>query len=376
MRFLFTCGGTAGHINPAIAVASRLKELLPDSKFLFVGAEGKMETELVPREGYNIETIKITNLQRKLSIKGIAHNMRSLANVLTSRGRARRIISNFKPDCAIGTGGYVCYPVLRASSRMGVPSLVHESNAVPGLTTKMLEKYVSKVMVGFKGVESEYRNPQKVIYTGTPVKEQFLKLDRVKARRELGYSPDRPIVVSFWGSLGASGMNDVMEEFIELNSKSGSFYHIHATGGGESGCKSFLDKLSGRGVKLSEGGNCDIRPYIYDMPKVMAMADVVLCRAGASTLNELIAMSKPAILVPSPYVTNNHQEENAMVLKKAGGVKIIKENECTGKMLFDEVSGLIADKKDLENMEKNLKKLRIPDATDKIAEIILDLMKS
>lgn len=375
-RFLFTCGGTAGHINPAVAVASRLRELMPDSEFLFVGAEGKMETELVPREGYPIETIRITSLQRKLSPSGIVHNIKSLINVVSSRRRAGQIIAKFKPDCAIGTGGYVCYPVLRAASFMKVPSVVHEANAVPGLTTKMLERYVSTVMVGFDGVESEYRDSGKVIFTGTPVKEEFFTLSRDKARAELGLSRNQPIVVSFWGSLGASGMNAVMEDFIRLNSESGAFYHIHATGGGEIGHKNFLDKLSSKGVRVKSGGNIDIRPYIFDMPKVMAAADLVICRAGASTLNELIAMGKPSILVPSPYVTNNHQEENAKRLEKAGGAKLMREGECTGEMLYNAVIGLVKRREELDKMGKKLDNLKVSDATDKITGIILDLIKS
>lgn len=382
MRFLFTCGGTAGHINPAIAVASRLKELLPDSVFLFVGAEGKMETELVPREGYPIETIRVTSLQRKLSPSGIVHNIKSLINVVDSRRKAKKIITEFKPNCAVGTGGYVCYPVLRAASNMGVPSVVHEANAVPGLTTKMLERYVSAVMVGFEGVESEYKDSEKVIYTGTPVKEEFFTLNREKARNELGLDKEKPIVVSFWGSLGASGMNAIIEEFIKLNYESELFYHIHATGGGDEGYKSFLEKLSSQGVRIQgkggggSGSNIDIRPYIFDMPKVMAAADIVICRAGASTLNELIAMGKPSILVPSPYVTNNHQEENAKKLEKAGGAKLIRESECTGGMLYNEALGLINHRDELDKMAVKLKNLRVMDATDKITGIILDLIKS
>lgn len=376
MRFLFACGGTAGHINPAVAVAGKLRELMPDSKFLFVGAEGKMEMELVPIEGFEIKGIKITNLRRSLSPSGLVHNVKTLRNLASSRSRAEQIISEFQPDCVIGTGGYVCYPVLRTAAKMGIPTAVHEANAVPGLTTKMLQNHISVIMTGFEGCSSEYKVPKKVICTGTPVKSEFYTLTRDSARRELGIDSSRHLVVSFWGSLGASGMNSIMEQFIAQNYKSRAFDHIHATGGGEQGHSEFIRKLSQLGVGSLGRSGVDIRPYIFDMPKVMAAADLVLCRAGASTLSELIAMGKPSVLVPSPYVTNNHQEENAKVLEKAGGARLLTEQECTGEKLYNEVFGLLVNNKTLSDMAKALTSLKVSDATEKITEIILDLIKS
>lgn len=375
MKFLFACGGTAGHINPAIAVANRLKELLPDSEFLFVGAEGKMESQLIPREGYSIRTIKVSGLRRSFAPSEIVYNIRTIKNLAVSFSQAKAIIRDFKPDIAIGTGGYVCYPVLRKAAQMDIPTVVHESNALPGLTTKMLSDKVDKIMVGFDESRNVYSRPEKVEVTGTPVRGEFLNLDRKSARADLGVEQDMPLVVSFWGSLGASNMNRIMGDFIKLNNEKKSFRHIHATGGGERGLEEMKKLLEEKGVKGEAENGIDIRPYIYDMPKVMAAADLILCRGGASTLSELAVLGRAAVIVPSPYVTNNHQESNARALEKAGGAKVILEKECTGEKLFSEVRQLIHGREGLNRMSADMKKLGQANATDNICNIILDLLK-
>jgi UDP-N-acetylglucosamine--N-acetylmuramyl-(pentapeptide) pyrophosphoryl-undecaprenol N-acetylglucosamine transferase len=371
MRFLFTCGGTAGHINPAIAVAGRLRELLPDSGFLFVGAEGNMEEELVPREGYEIKLVSIYSLHRSLAPKDIVHNIKAAYMLKVSARQSREIIKNFKPDVVIGTGGYVCYPVIRMAHKMGVPTLIHESNAVPGLTTKRLEGIADVIMVGFEESRRHYKNPGKVAVTGTPVRGDFLRWDKESAKKSLGIV--RPLVVSFWGSLGAKYMNEITADFIKLNWEKGFFTHIHATGNGEEGLNKMYAMLAERGVVNEKESGIDIRPYIFDMPKVMAAADLIICRSGASTLGELTLMGKPAILVPSPYVTNNHQEKNAMVLGERGGAVVIRESECSGEILFRTVSGILSTPGRLESMSARMKELSKPDATDKITETILEL---
>ena len=375
MRFLFTCGGTAGHIYPAIAVAGRLRALMPDCEILFVGAEGKMETELVPREGYDIKTVRITNLQRKMSVQGIVHNIGTMKNLAFSMTEAGRILALFRPDVAVGTGGYVCFPVLYKASKMGIPTAVLESNAVPGLTTKMLAERVDRVMVGLNGTQSAYKNSKRVVYTGTPVRGEFLQYDKEMARRKLGLGMDRPLLVSFWGSLGASKMNETMLEFIRRNYNDERFRHIHASGGGEESSASMKTALRKLGVTDIADYGIQIQPYIYNMPTVMAAADIVLCRAGASTLAELTAMGKPAILVPSPYVTGNHQEENAKVLEKSGAAVMIRERDCTGEMLYNKVSAILADPIQLRDMSRAMKAAGDPEARENITKIILELMK-
>ncbi|MBQ3276827.1 MAG: UDP-N-acetylglucosamine--N-acetylmuramyl-(pentapeptide) pyrophosphoryl-undecaprenol N-acetylglucosamine transferase [Oscillospiraceae bacterium] len=230
MKFLFACGGTAGHVNPAVGVAGRLKELLPDSEFLFIGAEGKMETELVPREGYEIRTIPISNLSRSLSAEGIQHNVQAMKDLLRSMPTARKILREFGPDVVVGTGGYVCYPVLTAAHRMGIPTAVHESNAEPGLTTRMLEGSTDRILVGFEEARANYRHPDKVFVTGTPVRPGFYRNDRLLARSELGIDPEEPLVVSVWGSLGATEMNKTVGAMIGLAMKDRPFHLVHSAG--------------------------------------------------------------------------------------------------------------------------------------------------
>ena len=370
MRFLFTCGGTAGHINPAVGVAGKLGLLAPGSEFLFVGAEGHMETELVPREGYDIKTVKVSNLRRSLKPKDIAHNAKSAANVLISSSQARKILKEFRPDVAIGTGGYVCYPVLKMASKLGIPTAVHEANAYPGLTTRMLENKVDLIMVGFAESKDHYSDPARVKVTGTPVRGDFLRYTKQSARAKLGMG-DEPLVLSFWGSLGAEKMNAVMAEFIALNSSEHAFRHIHATGGGDAGLKKMQGILTEKNIAV--GPETEIRPYIYDMPVLMAAADVILCRAGASTLSEIAVMGKPAVLVPSPYVTNNHQEKNASVLSERGGAVMLREQEITGDKLFDTVRGLIGNKSGLTDMSYAMLSLGNPEAAETIAKMILEL---
>ena len=370
MKFILTCGGTAGHINPALAVAGRLRELMPDCEILFIGAEGKMEMELVPREGYKIEPLKITNISRGHSLEAIIHNLDTLKNVAVSTREAKRIMREFKPDVVIGTGGYVCYPVLMAAAELKIPTAVHESNAVPGLTTKLLAERVDKVMVGFEESRGAYHHPEKVEVTGTPVRGEFAAYSKALAKRELGLDPDEPLVVSVWGSLGAAHMNKIMGELITMMDDSRPFRLIHSVG--TRYFEDFMSALRQRAPDFARFG-ADVRKYIYDMPRVMAAADLILCRAGASTLSELAYMGKPVIIVPSPNVTNNHQEKNARVLEKAGGAKVFLEGEFDAPALMDTVRGLLGDSAQLEAMSQAMLSLAVPGATDRICDIILSL---
>ena len=334
-----------------------------------------METTLVPREGYEIRTVRITNLQRKLSLKGILHNLGTLKNVVVSMGEAGRILTKFRPDVALGTGGYVCFPVLYKASRMGIPTALHESNLVPGLTTRRLANRVDTMMVGFSEAQSAYKGTR-AVYTGTPVRGEFLRLSKAEARAELGIPQDKPLVVSFWGSLGASKMNGAMEDFIRLNYEEQRFRHIHATGGGERGLEAMERNLKATQVTALRASGIELKAYIYDMPKVMAAADLILCRGGASTLAELAAMGKPAVLVPSPYVTRNHQEENARALERGGGAVVLREAECGGATLYDVVSELLADPRRLSLMGEDMKSMGKPDATETITKLVLETMKT
>ena len=371
MKFLFTCGGTAGHINPAIAVAGRLRELMPDSEFLFLGAEGKMEMQLVPMAGYEIRPLKITNISRGRSPRAMLHNIVTVKNVAASMGETRKILKEFKPDVVIGTGGYVCYPVLMAASKRHIPTAVHESNAVPGLTTKMLAGHVDKIMVGFEDSRAYYKDPEKVEVTGTPVRGEFSCYTKDSAKAQLGLPADKPLVVSVWGSLGAGHMNEIMTDMIPLLRGQDELRLIHAAGSMYYGevCEKLKETVPG-----FAGYGVDVREYIFDMPRVMAAADLILCRAGASTLSELTYMGKPVIIVPSPNVTNNHQEKNARVLERAGGAKVFLEGQFDAASLLAEVKALLADEERLKAMSGAMRSLAVPDATDRICGLILDLL--
>lgn len=370
MKFLFACGGTAGHINPALAVAGRLRELMPDCEILFVGTEINMEKELVPKSGYDFVSLKVNSLRRGHSPKDICHNIKSFVNIFRGKHAAKKIMRRFKPDIVVGTGGYVCYAVLKAASELGIPTAVHESNAVPGLTTKMLSEAVDLIMVGFEESKSHYSDPSKVCVTGTPVRGEFSKYTKEAAKAELGISPDKPLVLSVWGSLGASRMNAVMSEFIELCSSEPPFRLIHSAG--SDGYDGMMQKLS-ETVPEHEKYGLEVRRYIYDMPRVMAAADLVLCRAGASTISELTYMHKPTIFVPSPNVTNNHQFKNASVVKNAGGAELFEEKDLSAEALYHEVEKLLSDKKRLASMSDAMGTLAVKNATETIVEKLLEL---
>ena len=367
MRVLFTCGGTAGHVNPAVALAQMFQTRNSGCEVLFVGADGGMETRLVPKEGYPIETVTITNFRRSLSPASIGHNVRTLLNMNKSRKQANAILDRFQPDLVVGTGGYASFPVVKAAAKRGIPTAVHESNAVPGLTTKTLSKVVDVVMVGFEESRSHYDDPGKVVVTGTPVRTDFFRYTRKEARAELGLTDDRPLVLSVWGSLGAEVMNCQMAECIALECRDGApFHHIHGAGRNYGAMQKAL-----AGVSLPP--EIQLREYIYDMPTVMVAADLVLCRGGASTLSELTAIGKPAVIVPSPNVTNHHQEKNANVLARQGGAVVLLEPVCSGDTLYQTTQDLLAAPQRRQAMAQAMKKMGIPDAAEKIYETLLSL---
>ena len=371
MRIIFACGGTAGHINPALAVAGRIKELMPDSEFLFIGAVGKMETDLVPRAGYKIETVRVRGLSRKKTPGGFFHNISAAWYLICSTIKAKRIIKRFKPDVVVGTGGYVCFPVLKAASQLGIPTAVHESNADPGLTKRMLSKVVDTIMLGFEESRKYYKNPEKTVVTGTPVRGEFGEYSKQAAKAELGIPMDKPLVVSVWGSLGAGNMNEIMCGFIEHAGKKPGFTLIHSAG--VEGYEKMVTHLRDT-VPDYEKNGMDVREYIYDMPRVMAAADLVLCRAGASTISELTYMHKPTIFVPSPYVTNNHQFKNAKLVEDAGGALIFEEGWVEPDELLKAVKDILSSDDKIEKMSAAMAKLAKPEATDVICDRIFSLV--
>jgi len=369
MNFLLVCGGTAGHINPALAVATQLRRSVPGVKILFVGAGKELENRLIPHAGFHLVNIKMSGLKRGISPNELLYNAKTARNLATAGTKARKLIRRFKPDAAIGMGGYICYPILKKASQMGIPTVIHGSDAVPGLTAKMLSTTVDKVLVSFPGLEKLYKRPERVIFTGTPVRSGF---ETPPAKVEKEGVKTKPLVLSFWGSQGAERMNKTIAEFIKLNIDSGKFDHVHAAGNSEN-VQDTKNRLKQMGAPDDLPEGIDIKEYIDEMSSVMAAADLVLCRAGASTLAELTVMGKPAVLVPSPYVTNNHQEENAKQLEKAGGAVMLTEKDCTGETLYGVVTSLLNSEETLKKMTAAQKALATPDAAEKIVEIVLEL---
>ena len=369
MKVLFTCGGTAGHVNPALAVAQTFEKYHPGCQVLFVGAEKGMEKRLVEQAGYPIRCVKVSTFERQLSWKIIRHNFKSVFKVPVGQWQASRILRQFKPDLVVGTGGYASFPAVREATRMGIPTAIHESNAFPGLTTRVLAKRVDLVMVGFPEAAEYYTHAKKVAVTGTPVRGAFFRLDRAQARRELRITDDKPLVVSFWGSQGARDMNLMTEDFVQRWVEEGRPFHYIHSGGRD--YETMAQHLKERGVSVTDQ---EVRPYIDNMPTVMAAADLVICRAGASTLGELTAMGKPAVLVPSPYVAANHQFKNAKVLADRGAAELLEEKNCSGQSLYDTAVSLLANADKRRAMSRAMKELATPRAAEDIYKALMELL--
>ena len=368
MNVIFTCGGTAGHINPAIAVANLLKERHPDAKFLFIGAEGHMEEKLVPQAGYELICLPGSGLSRKLNPAGIKKNIHAVKCVLSAVARCKKIIKEFGADVIVGTGGYASFPALLAGHQMKVPTVVHESNAVPGLTTKMAAQIVDRVLVCFDESKRYYKHPEAVEVVGMPVRKEFFFSEHNQARKELGVEDGKPLVVSTFGSQGARMMNLAMADMFALEqAENFPFHHTHAVG--SFGWGWMPDKVKEKGVDLAESPAIDMREYIYNMPTVMAAADVIIARAGSATCNEIAATGVPCILIPSPNVTNNHQEKNARTLEAAGGAIVVLEKDCAAEKLYGLVKELLADENRRKEMSKALHSLVKLDSAERICTI-------
>lgn len=368
MRVIFAGGGTAGHINPALAIAGHLKKMQPDAEILYVGNKGGMEERLVPKAGFNFKSIEVRGFKRKMNFSAIRDNIKTVHLAMTATSASKKIIAEFKPDLCIGTGGYVSGPVLRAAVQMGIPILIHEQNAFPGVANKMLAKKAAVVMLAIADAQKHMKEGCNFIVTGNPVRGEIISADKVKARKELGLD-ERPIILSFGGSLGARKVNEACANIIARSGRDGRFQHIHAYG--QYG-HWFPDMVKDMGTDISKCENLDIREYIDNMPTCLAAADLVICRAGAITLSEIQAQGKPAILIPSPNVAENHQYHNAMALVNKNAAEIIEESNLSGEILTETVDKMVSDKAKLERYAENARRMAIIDANDRIYGIIVD----
>lgn len=358
MRLVFTGGGTAGHINPALAIANYFCEKEPDCEVLFIGTKEGLETGLVPRSGYPIEYIKIHGFARSLSLE----NLRNVAEIPLALHAAKRILKRFKPDAVIGTGGYVCGPVLYGAAQMKIPTLVHESNAFPGVTTRILAGKVDTVALGVEDAIKYLPKAKKVLVTGTPLRTSLLETEPSVARQKLGLD-ERPFLVIFGGSLGARDFNRTVVDWISQKAKEGKYQILMGTGKNNH-YDEVMTRFSENGVELKSLPQVKVCEYIYDMDVAMAAADLVISRAGASTLCELTALGKASILVPSPYVTGNHQEHNARAVERGGGAEVILEREFSPENLERVVSRLTGNRDLLKTMERNAAKMGHLDALE------------
>ncbi len=371
MRILFAGGGTAGHINPALAIAGYLKERQPDAQILYVGAKGGMEERLVPQAGYAFKSVTISGFQRKISWTNFKKNCKTLVHVFTATEESKKIIREFKPDVCVGTGGYVSGPVIREAMKMGVPALIHEQNAYPGVTNKALSRNAARTMLAMADAEKYMEKGAHCVLTGNPVRLSVLRADRTSARQRLGLD-NRPVILSFGGSLGARKINEPMADLLAHTAKTDRFQHIHAYG---QWGKWFPDLLREKGVDLAAHPNMDIREYINDMPDCLAAADLVICRAGAITLSELQAVGRASLIIPSPNVAENHQYHNAMSMVKRNAAWILEEKDLTGQMLIKKVEQLFQKPETIEHLAENAKKMAIVDANERIYKLILEVLR-
>ena len=366
MHILFAGGGTAGHINPALAIAGYIREKHPDAHISYIGTPDKLEAKLVPEKGYNFRTIVVAGFQRKLTLKNVARNASAIRKMFTSSIEAKKILKELQPDVVIGTGGYVSGPVLREAARLGIKTAIHEQNAFPGVTTKMLASKVNEVMLAMPEAQKYMKLNKKPTVTGNPIRQELLSITREEARKKLGID-DSPLILSFGGSLGARRVNEAVTGLIKWHNGTDKFYHIHGTG--KVGHATMLENLS----DITLSSKVDVREYINDMDVCMAAADLIICRAGAITLSELQACGKPAILIPSPYVAENHQYHNAKTLENIGAARIIEEKDLTSEKLIEVVSGLIENQPKLNEMSEKASKNAIIDANERIYNVIMKL---
>ena len=371
-KILIATGGTGGHINPALAVAGYIRENYPKAQILFVGTAVKMEAQLVPAAGYDFKTIDIQGFSRDLTPSGIKQNIGTVIKLVKSSSQAKKIIKEFDPDIVLGFGGYVGGPVLRTACKLGIPTAIHEQNAFPGVTNKALAKLVDKVMLTAPEAEKYMQPKNPCVVTGLPVRGELINADREFSRAELGVD-ERPVILSMGGSLGARVINNAVTQLIEERYERKNCYFLHATGKAGVGMFDVIEKE--KNINLDENKHIMLREYINDMHRCMAAADLVICRAGASSLSEIQAMGKPSILVPYPYAAENHQYYNAMELVKNNAAILIEEKDFTGERLIKEIDSLLADRSRLEELGANAKKMAIYDATERIVSCICEIVK-
>lgn len=355
-------GGTGGHIYPALALVREIQQKTKDAEFLYIGTTKGLESSIVPREKIPFRSIHITGFKRKLSFE----NVKTIFRFLKGTSDSKKILKEFKPDIVIGTGGYVCGPVVYAASKLGVPTIIHEQNSVPGLTNKFLSRYVDKIAVCFEEAK-EYFPKEKVVFTGNPRASEVVGKDGIQGRLSAGLSATMPTVLIFGGSRGARPINEaVVQSLSDFAEK--PYQVLYITG------EAHFDQVRKEAELIGDPGNVVIKPFIHNMPEVLSGVDLVVSRAGATTLAELTSLGIPSILIPSPYVTNNHQEKNARSLSDRGAALLLLEKELTGKSLVGHIDEILLDKEKQKQMQKEAKKMGVPDSAERLFRLMKQLV--
>lgn len=374
LRVLLAGGGTAGHVNPALAIAEIIKEKHPDTQFCFAGTPDGLEASIIPKEGYEFKSIKIKGFQRKISLENIKRNIKAVSYLTMSGHRSKQIIKEFNPDIVIGTGGYVSGPIVRTAAKMGIKTAIHEANAFPGVTTKILSKYVDKVMLTVKETAKYLDSNVKSVVTGLPVRKGFSGISKAEARKKLGIPENEICILSTGGSLGARVINEAVAELFKWYQKNNiKINHIHSYGKYQ-GYKDYPDILKADGVDLDDK-RIRLSEYV-DMPVCMAAADLVISRCGANSLTELEAIGRGSILIPSPNVAENHQYYNGMVLDKAGAGICIEQKDFSADWLINKINELYNDRNALNALSENAAKLYINDTPERVYGVLSPLIAS
>lgn len=370
MRVVIAAAGTAGHINPGLAIANKIKEEQKGSKIIFIGTTRGLENDLVPRAGYELKTIDAYGLSKKLSME----NLKKLYKTYKGLGQAKKILEEFKPDIVIGTGGYICGAVITSAHKLGIPTMLHESNAFPGKAVKMLAKNVDTILVSFKETKERISNANKIVCTGTPVKIQkkaYSLEEKDRILKECGLTSNKPVVLVYGGSQGAQKINEALLEIIE-NKLNKEYQVIWATGPKQYDI--IKSSLEDKTININKVENMKIMSYIYNMEEIMNVSDLIVARSGAMTITEISNLAKASILVPLPNVSNDHQMYNAKVLENVEAAKIIQNDLLNGKILNSTINEIVLDKEKNIQMGNNASTISIKNTKDKIYEQILELV--
>lgn len=357
MKVVISAGGTGGHIYPALAIVNKIKEREPDSEFLYIGTHNRMEKDIVPNKGIPFETIEIYGFDRH----NLLRNFKVAYHLLKSKKRCKKLIKNFKPDVVVGVGGYVTVPVISEAHKLGIKTFIHEQNSIPGKANLFLAKVVDKIGISMKSTDKDFPK-EKVVFTGNPVSEDAIKKEPI-SKQSLGLSNDKKLVLIVMGSLGASTVNEFLVKTLpKINSD--KYEIVFVTG------KAEFDKINSN--KFPD--NIKILPYIDGMSGLLKNTDLIVTRAGASTLSEIIALKTPSILIPSPYVPNNHQFINAMDLVSADAAELIEEKNLESDEFIKKIESLLSDEKRLNEMKCNLESLSINDSAEIIYQTLKDMI--